>query len=48
MTEQDFLPALLAVVDAFEQLGVAYHIGGSVASVAYGQYRTTADVGVVR
>jgi hypothetical protein len=47
MTKQDFLPALLAVIDAFEQLGIPYHIGGSVASIAYGPYRATADVDIV-
>jgi hypothetical protein len=47
MTGQDFLPALVAVVEAFEQLGIPYHIGGSVASIAYGQYRNTADVDLI-
>jgi hypothetical protein len=47
MNGQDFIPALVAVVDAFEQLGIPYHIGGSVASIAYGQYRNTADVDLV-
>jgi hypothetical protein len=39
--------ALQPVVEALEQLGVAYHIGGSVASSAHGTPRATNDVDVV-
>ncbi len=35
------------VVDAFEQLGINYYIGGSVASSAYGIPRTTIDVDII-
>ncbi len=35
------------VVDAFEQLGIDYYIGGSVASSAYGIPRTTIDVDII-
>lgn len=38
---------MIPVIDAFEELGVAYYIGGSVASLAHGIYRTTADVDLV-
>jgi hypothetical protein len=43
----DILSSMIPVVDAFEELGVAYYIGGSVASLAHGMYRTTADVDLV-
>ncbi|HJT56197.1 MAG TPA: hypothetical protein VJ761_06870 [Ktedonobacteraceae bacterium] len=39
--------AMVPVVDAFEQLGVPYYIGGSVASLHYGIYRTTADADLI-
>lgn len=39
--------ALLPVVEALEKLGVAYHIGGSIASSAYGIARSTIDVDIV-
>lgn len=43
----DILSSMIPVVDAFEELGVAYYIGGSVASLAHGMYRTTADVDLI-
>lgn len=43
----DFLSVVLPVIEAFEQLGVAYYIGGSVASIAYGFARSTIDVDVI-
>lgn len=42
-----FLEALIPLVDAFDALGVAYYIGGSVASIAHGVPRTTLDVDVI-
>ncbi|MEO6594732.1 MAG: hypothetical protein ABIP94_08255 [Planctomycetota bacterium] len=39
--------ALQPVVEAFERLGIAYHVGGSVASSAHGSPRSTNDVDVV-
>jgi hypothetical protein len=47
MAAREVLAALTPVVDALEALGVAYHIGGSVASSAYGVARATLDVDVV-
>jgi hypothetical protein len=41
------LLALTPVVEALELLGVRYHIGGSVASSAYGLPRSTADIDLV-
>jgi len=39
--------ALEPVIDAFEAPGISYHIGGSVASSAYGIARATLDVDIV-
>jgi hypothetical protein len=39
--------ALDPVADAFEALGVAYRVGGSVASSAFGIARTTLDIDLV-
>src|SRR5437762_7774633 len=47
MSMPDVLSSMIPVVDAFEQLGVPYYIGGSVASLAHGIYRTTADVDLI-
>lgn len=47
MSQPDILTALGPVIDAFEQLGIAYHIGGSVASSAHGVPRTTVDIDLV-
>jgi hypothetical protein len=43
----DILAAIQPVADVFEQLGVKYYIGGSVASSAYGIARSTLDVDMV-
>ena len=37
----------LLVINVFETLGIAYLIGGSLASTAYGRIRTTQDVDIV-
>ncbi len=42
-----FLDALTPRVDACDALGIAYYIGGSVASIAHGVPRTTLDVDVI-
>ena len=49
MTAQTPVPlaAVTPVVEALEHLGVAYYIGGSVASQAYGAARSTLDVDLV-
>lgn len=39
--------ALDPVLDLFDRLGVPYYIGGSLASMAYGEPRTTMDADVV-
>jgi hypothetical protein len=38
---------LLHVAELLERLGILYHVGGSVASSAYGMYRASADVDFV-
>lgn len=43
----DVLDALTPVVEALEALGVAYRVGGSVATSAYGMPRSTLDVDLV-
>ncbi len=47
MTTTDDLRAWQPVVNAFESLGVEYHIGGSVASMHHGMMRTTIDIDLV-
>ena len=43
----DILAAITPIVDTLEELGVPYHIGGSVASSLYGLPRLTIDVDLV-
>ncbi len=47
MKKPDIIIALDMVIDCFEKLSIAYYIGGSVASSAYGIARATMDVDVV-
>jgi hypothetical protein len=47
MSIEIILAALMPVVEAFESLQVEYYVGGSVASLAHGFYRTTADVDII-
>src|SRR5579859_4406556 len=47
MNAAEILAAITPVVEAFEELGVAYHIGGSVASSAYGIVRATIDADII-
>ena len=41
------LRTLTPIVETLEQLSIPYHIGGSVASSIYGEFRPTQDVDVV-
>ena len=43
----DIIEVTLKVIKVFEQLGIAYHIGGSLASSAFGIARSTLDVDIV-
>ncbi len=47
MTPPIYRVALEPLVEAFTDIGIAYHIGGSVASMAHGVSRTTLDVDVI-
>ncbi len=47
MKKPDIIVALDMVIDCFEKLAIAYYIGGSVASSAYGIARATMDVDLV-
>ncbi|HUT31451.1 MAG TPA: hypothetical protein VMX13_16775 [Sedimentisphaerales bacterium] len=47
MKKPDIIVALDMVIECFERLGIAYYIGGSVASSAYGIARATMDVDLV-
>jgi len=47
MKKPDIIVALDKVIECFEKLGIAYYIGGSVASSAYGIARATMDVDLV-
>jgi hypothetical protein len=46
-TSMDPIEVILTVAVALDRIGVAYYIGGSFASGAYGVYRATADVDMV-
>jgi len=43
----DIIDVTLKVIKVFEKLGIAYHIGGSLASSAFGIARSTLDVDIV-
>jgi len=43
----DIIEVTVKVVKVFEKLGIAYHIGGSLASSAFGVARSTLDVDIV-
>lgn len=47
MSIEKILVSLIPVVETFEKLGIDYYVGGSVASLTHGIYRTTADVDIV-
>jgi hypothetical protein len=47
MNKPDILAALFPLINVFQKLGITYHIGGSVASSAYGIARATLDIDIV-
>ena len=47
MPPVDIIAAIKPVVEAFKSLNIAYYIGGSIASSAYGIARATMDVDMV-
>ncbi len=44
---KDVIEALMPLVEALEDSGIAYYLGGSVASSAYGVSRPTQDIDVI-
>jgi hypothetical protein len=47
MNVEGILAAIIPIVTALEQLGIAYYIGGSVVSSIYGIPRATFDVDLI-
>jgi hypothetical protein len=47
MNTSEIIQALTSLVEAFDRFGIAYYIGGSVASSVHGRRRYTQDVDVV-
>jgi hypothetical protein len=47
MNTSQVLAAITPIVETLEQLGVPYHIGGSVASSVYGLLRATIDADLI-
>jgi hypothetical protein len=47
MNASQILAAIMPVIEALEELGVSYHIGGSVASSIYGILRATIDADLI-
>jgi len=47
MSQSKILVAMIPVVETLDRLGVEHYIVGAVASLAYGIYRTTADVDII-
>ncbi len=43
----DFLVTLRPIVRQFNQLGIAYYVGGSLASSTFGRPRTTVDIDLI-
>ncbi len=44
MKKTEILRAIEPVINAFDELGISYYVGGSIASSAYGTARATMDV----
>lgn len=47
MSQPMVLAAMIPVIETLDRLGIDYSIGGAVASLAHGIYRTTADVDII-
>jgi hypothetical protein len=47
MNTSEIIQALTPLVEVFDRFGIAYYIGGSVASLVHGRRRYTQDVDVV-
>lgn len=47
MSESEIVVTIRRLIDVFDELGISYQIGGSVASSAFGMARSTMDVDMV-
>lgn len=47
MNTPEIIVAITPLIEAFDNFGIAYYIGGSVASSVYGKRRTTRDVDII-
>lgn len=47
MNQSKVLAAMTPVIETLDRLGVDYYVGGAVASLVHGIYRTTADVDII-
>jgi hypothetical protein len=47
LNQPDIVAAMIPIIDIFEELGIPYHIGGSVASSIHGIPRTILDSDLV-
>jgi hypothetical protein len=47
MNKPDILAALSPLIESFKTIGIEYHIGGSIASSAYGIARATLGIDVI-
>jgi len=47
MRTPDIIEVTLKVIEVFKKLKIAYHIGGSLASSAFGVARATLDIDIV-
>ena len=47
MNPPDIFEVTLKVIRVFEKLNIAYYVGGSLASSAFGMPRTTIDTDIV-
>ena len=48
MDERDeYLAALTPLIDLLNRLGIAWYVGGSVASTVHGRFRATNDVDMI-
>lgn len=47
MTAGDSVDATLRVCEILDSLGLAYAVGGSIASSSYGEYRATNDGDII-
>ncbi len=47
MNTSEIIQALTPIIEVFDRFGIAYYIGGSVASSVHGRRRYTQDVDVV-